>query len=79
MSGIKIMYVDSSICVRIKGGESKRFRIDSEVRQECIMCPWLFNAYMDGVMREVKMGMGRKEVRLLEDGRVEIAWHLVCR
>ena len=42
--------------VRVKRGESARFRIDSGVRQGCIMSPWLFNVYMDGVM-EVKMGM----------------------
>ena len=44
------MYVDSSACVRVKGGESKRFRMDSEVRQGRIMSPWMFNVYMDGVM-----------------------------
>ena len=53
MRGIKSMYVDSSSCVRVKGDESERFRIDSEVRQGCIMSPWLFNVYMDGV-KEVK-------------------------
>ena len=41
LSGIKSMYVDSSACVRVKGGE--RFRKDSGVRQGCIMSPWLFN------------------------------------
>ena len=39
------------------------------VRQGCIMSPWLFNVYMDGVMKEVKMGMGRRGVSFLEDGR----------
>ena len=68
MSGIKSMYVDSSACVRIKGGESERFRMDNGVRQECIMSPRLFNVYMDGVMREVKMGMGRG-MSFLEDRR----------
>ena len=57
MSGIKSMYDDSSVCVRVKGGESERFSIGSGVRQVCIMSPWLFNVYMDGVMKEVKMGM----------------------
>ena len=34
LNGIKSMYyVDSSACVRIKGGMSEQFRIDSEVRQ----------------------------------------------
>ena len=71
LSGMKSMYVDSSACVRVKGGESERFRIESGVRQGCIMSLWLFNAYMDAVMKKVKMGveMGRRGVRFLEDGR----------
>ena len=40
MNGIKIMYVGSSDCVRVKRDESERFRIDSGVRQG-----WLINAY----------------------------------
>ena len=28
------------------------------------MSPWLFSVYMDGVMKEVTMGMGRREWRL---------------
>ena len=67
LSGIKSMYVDSSACVRIKGGESEQFRIDSRVRQGCIMPTWLFNVYMDEVIKEVKMWMGRRGVSFLED------------
>ena len=37
LSGIESMYVDSSACVRVKGGESERFKIDSGVRQGCTM------------------------------------------
>ena len=55
------MYVNSSACVRVKRGEIERFRIDNGVIQGCIMSNWLFNVYMDGVMREVKMRMGRRE------------------
>ena len=71
MVGIKSMYVDSSACVRVRGSESERFRIGSGVRQECIMSPWMLNVYMDRVMNEVKMGMGmgRRGVSFLEDGR----------
>ena len=54
---IKSVYADSSTCIRIKGGESERFRINSAVRQGCVMSPWLFNVYMDGVMKDVKIGM----------------------
>ena len=35
MSGIKSMYVNSSACVRVKGGKSERFMIDSGVRRVC--------------------------------------------
>ena len=37
------------------------------------MSPWLFNVYMDAVMKELKMGMERREVRFQEQGRV---WRL---
>ena len=50
---IKSMYVGSSAHVRVKGGETKRFMIDSGVRQVCIMLPWLFNVYMDAVMQKI--------------------------
>ena len=66
---IKSMYVDSSACVRVKVGESERFRIEIGLRQRCIMSPWLFNKYMDTQMKEVKMGRGRKGVRFMGDGR----------
>ena len=55
------MYIDSSACVRVKGGESEWFKIDSVVRQGFIMSPWLFNVYMDG--------KGRREVRFLDGER----------
>ena len=69
LSGINRIYVDSSACVRTKGGESEQFRIASMVRQWCIISPWLLSVYMDGVMKEIKIGMGRRGVSLLEDGR----------
>ena len=59
MSGIRSMYIASSACVRVKGGESEQFRIDSI---------YLFNVYMDGVMKKMKMGMGRTGVSFMEDG-----------
>ena len=33
------------------------------------MSPWLFNIYMDAVMKEVKMGMGKRKVRSQKEGR----------
>ena len=68
LNGIKTMYVNSLLCVRVKGCESECFRIDSGVRQVCIMCPWIFNVYMKAVL-EVKMGIGRRRWRFQEEGR----------
>ena len=53
-----------SLC-QSKKVESEWFRIDSWVKQGCVTSPWLFNVYMDEVMKEVKMGMGRRGVRFL--------------
>ena len=50
-------------------GKSERFKMDSGVKQGCIVFPWLFNVYIDAVMKEVKMGMRRRVVRFLEEGR----------
>ena len=75
--GIKSMYVDSSACVRVKWSESERFRIDSGVRQGCIMSPSLFNVYMDGVMKEVKVRMVGREVTFQEDEREWILFGLL--
>ena len=76
MDGIKSMYIDNLAWVRVKGGESEWFSIDSGVRQGCIMYPWLFNVYMDLVMKEVKMGMGRRGVRI--GGGPEANGGMVC-
>ena len=38
------------------------------MRQECIMSPSIFNVYIDAVMKEVKIGMGRSGVGFLEEG-----------
>ena len=57
------MYASSLACVRVREGESECFRIDSSVRQGCIMSPWLFNVYMEIVMKDAKMGMGKIGVR----------------
>ena len=62
LNGIESTYVKSLACVRVKG-ERECFRINSGVRQVCIMSSWLFNIYIDAVMKEVKMGMRRRGVR----------------
>ena len=64
LNSIKSMYINSLACIRVKGGESEYFRVDNGVRRECIISLWLFNIYMDAVMKEVKMEMGGRGERL---------------
>src|SRR5678816_1628876 len=67
LNGIKSMYDDSEACVRINGVNGDWFRINSGVRQGCVMSPWLFNLYMDGVMKEFEVGMAGNGVRMMEN------------
>ena len=69
LNGINGVYVKSPECVRVNGCESECFRIDRSVRQVCIMSPWLLNVFVDIVMKEVKMGMGKKGVRFQKEER----------
>src|SRR5678815_352953 len=62
------MYDDSGACVRINGVKSDWFSINSRVRQGCVMSPWLFNLYMDGVMKELEVGVAGNGVRIMENG-----------
>ena len=61
MNVVKTIYVNRQDCVGIKSRESEFFKIDSGMRQSCILSPWLFNVYMGAVMKEEKMEMGRRE------------------
>ena len=45
---------DSRACVRIGMEVSEWFPVNVGLRQGCVMSPWSFNVYMDGVVREVK-------------------------
>ena len=79
------MYVNSLVCLRVKGGVSEWFRMDSGVRKGCIMYPWVFNAYINAVLKEVKKGMERRELDSWVKGEsgdylascMEITWFCV--
>ncbi len=64
LSAIKSFYEKASACVKINGKISEHFEIKVGLRQGCVMSPWLFNIYMDGVMREMKGKVGEVGVRI---------------
>ncbi len=43
--------------MRVNGELSESFSVEVGVRQGCVMSPWLFNIYMDGCIREMKVGV----------------------
>ena len=48
-------YADSRACVRVGNDVSEWFPVNVGLRQGCVMSPWLFNVYMDGVVRDVNV------------------------
>ena len=67
------VYVDCRACVRVGNYLSKWFPVNVGLRQGCVS-PWLFNVYMDGVVREVNVRVLGKGLELLSanGGRFEV-------
>uniref|UniRef100_A0A3P9JM39 ribonuclease H n=1 Tax=Oryzias latipes TaxID=8090 RepID=A0A3P9JM39_ORYLA len=53
LEGVKSFYRNSRACVRVGNSISEWFPVRVGLRQGCVMSPWLFNVYMDGVVKEV--------------------------
>ena len=51
LKAVQSFYVDSRACVRVGNDVSQGFLVNVGLRQGCVMSPWLFNVYMDGVSR----------------------------
>ncbi len=66
--GIRSFYEDASAFVQVNGELSENFNAEVGVRQECIMSLWLFNIFMDGCIREMKVGVWDFGARLNVNG-----------
>ena len=52
---------------------SEWFQVNVGLRQGCVMSPWLFTVYMDGVVREMNfMVLGRLELLSANGSRFQI-------
>ena len=58
LRAIQSLYAESEACVRVCREEGEWFGVKVGLRQGCVMSPWLFNMFMDGVMREVREKAG---------------------
>ena len=50
MKAVQSFYVYSRECVRVGNDVSEWFPVNVGLRQGCVMSPWLFNVYMNGVV-----------------------------
>ncbi len=72
LKGVKSFYVNSRTCIRVRNSVSDWFSVRVGLQQGCVMSPWLYNVYMDGVVREVNMRkLGRSLSLVNVDSRVE--------
>ena len=53
LKAVQSFYVDRRACVRVGIVVSELFPVNVGLKQGCVMSPWFFNVYMDGVVREV--------------------------
>ena len=65
LKAVQSLYIDSRACVRVGNYVSEWFPVNVGLRQGCVMSPWLFNVYMDGVVREVKVRVLGKGLEFL--------------
>ena len=74
LRGVKSFYVGSKACVRVGNEVSEWFPVRVGLRQGCVMSPWLFNLYMDGVAREVNARVLGRGLKLVDGNESE--WEL---
>ena len=71
LRGIMSFYVEGRACVRVGSKVSESFEVKMGLRQGCVMSPWLFNVYMDGVVREVYARVNGMGVKMRVHGESE--------
>ena len=64
LEAVQSFYIDSRACVRVGNDVSEWFPVNVGLREGCVMSPWLFNVYMDGVVREVNVRVLGKGLEL---------------
>ena len=74
LKAVQNFNVDGRACVRVGNYVSEWFSVNVGLRKGRVMSPWLFNVFMDGVVREVNVWVLGKWLELLSatGGRFEI-------
>ena len=66
VKAVRSMYVNCEACVKVQGGISDWFQVEKGVRQGCAMSPWLFNVYMEHILREARRGSVKESSWMIE-------------
>ena len=56
LGSIKALYKESKACVRVEGEVTEEFMVEQGLRQGCPLSLWLFNVFLDRVVREAMVG-----------------------
>ena len=75
LRAIQSLYAESEARVRVCREEGEWFGVKVGLRQGCVMSPWLFNLFMDGVMKEVREKAGEIGASLW-DARRNCEWNV---
>ena len=67
LGAVKSLYDGSEACVRVGDEVSEWFPVRMGVRQGCVMSPWLFNLFIDGVVREVNASVLGRGLGLVDE------------
>ena len=73
LEAVQSLYEKSEVCVRVCREEAEWLEVGVGLRQRCVMSPWLFNLFMDAVMKEVREKTGDVGVTLWDERR-NIEW-----
>ena len=74
LNAVKSLYDDSKACVRVGNEMSEWFPVRVGLRQGCVMSPWLFNLFIDGVVREVNTRVLGRGLGLVDER--DYVWEL---
>ena len=69
LMAVKSFYRNATASVKVGDKLSESFKVNVGVRQGCVMSPWLFNIYMDGVIKECMAGSMGRGAKLESEGR----------
>ena len=69
-----MLALGSKACARVGNEVSEWFPVRVGLKQGCVMLPWLFNLYIDGMVREVNARVLGRGLKLVDGNSNE--WEL---